>query len=136
MNNAPIAEGVLALEPEPRLLASHCPRCEARAFPVQAGCPRCGSTELETLALSAAGTVWTWTSQEFRPVSPPYAGPEEFTPYYAGFVEMPEGLCVETRLTGFDGRTPRIGEPVRLAPQDFGDAVIPAFSPVDGADHA
>lgn len=136
MNKVPIDEGVLTLEPEPRLLASHCPRCGARAFPVQDGCPRCGSTGLETITLSAAGTVWTWTSQEFRPVSPPYTGPEDFSPYYVGYVEVAEGLCVETRLTGFGGRTPRIGEEVRLAPLDFGDVVIPAFEPADGAGHA
>lgn len=129
MDNEPIAEGLLVLEPEPRLLASHCPACGARAFPVTAGCARCGSTELETITLSATGTVWTWTSQEFRPVSPPYTGPEDFTPYYAGYVEVPEGLCVETRLTGFAGRTPRIGEEVRLVPVDFNDVVIPAFEP-------
>jgi uncharacterized OB-fold protein len=134
MNKEPIAEGVLVVEPEPRLLASHCPRCQARAFPVQAGCPRCGATGLETITLSETGTVWTWTSQEFRPVSPPYTGPEDFIPYYAGYVEVPEGLCVETRLTGFGDRTPRIGETVRLAPQDFGDVVIPAFEPTGDAD--
>lgn len=131
MNKVPIAEGLLELEPEPRLLASRCPGCAALAFPVQAGCPRCGSTALETIPLSPSGTVWTWTSQEFRPVAPPYTGPEDFTPYYVGYVEVPEGLCVETRLTGFSGRTPRIGEAVRLAPQDFGDVVIPAFEPVN-----
>lgn len=129
MDKEPIAEGLLVLEPEPRLLASHCPACGAQAFPVTAGCARCGSTELETITLSATGTVWTWTSQEFRPVSPPYTGPEDFTPYYAGYVEVPEGLCVETRLTGFAGRTPRIGEEVRLVPLDFNDVVIPAFEP-------
>ena len=33
------------------------------------------------------GTVWTWTTQNFRP-PPPYAGPEEFVPYHVGYVEL------------------------------------------------
>lgn len=138
MTQVPIAEGMLALEPgPPRMLASHCPRCEARAYPVQSGCARCGSVDLETITLSPAGTIWTWTSQEFRPISPPYAGPEAFTPYYVGFVEVAEGLCVEARLTGFGDRPPRIGEQVTLVaiPLRTDDAgneiVIPAFTPND-----
>lgn len=137
MAQVPIADGVLALE-EPRMLASRCPRCDAVAFPVQSGCARCGSTGLEAIRLSPAGTIWTWTSQQFRPVSPPYAGPgtaEDFTPYYVGFVEVAEGLCVETRLTGFGDRTPRIGEDVSLVAlpfrtdEDGNEVVLPAFAP-------
>jgi len=138
MTQVPLAEGMLALEPgPPRMLASHCPRCHARAYPVQPGCARCGSVDLETIALSPAGTVWTWTSQEFRPISPPYAGPETFTPYYVGFVEVAEGLCVEARLAGFGGRSPRIGEQVTLTALPFrtddagNEVVIPAFIPND-----
>ena len=89
-----------------------------------------------SLELSPRGTVWTWTSQEFRPKSPPYAGPETaetFRPYLVGFVEVPEGLCVEARLVGFDGRRPSIGEAVTLVVAAFrvneqgNEVVIPAF---------
>lgn len=150
MTQVPIAEGMLSLPDGtppgggPRLLASRCPRCDARAFPVQSGCARCGSTDLETVRLSPTGTIWTWTSQEFRPVSPPYAGPETaetFTPYYVGFVEVAEGLCVETRLTGFAGRPPRIGEQVSLVALPFrtdadgNEVVVPAFAPAGHASH-
>lgn len=138
MTQVPIADGMLALTAEraPRLLASRCESCAALVFPVASGCPRCGSTDLTTTELSPRGTLWTWTSQEFRPVSPPYAGAEDFTPYYAGFVEVPEGLCVETRLTGYAaGRKPRIGEEVSLVALPFttdgdgNEVVVPAFAP-------
>jgi uncharacterized OB-fold protein len=142
MTQVPIAEGLLTLEPgPPRMLASRCPRCDARAYPVQSGCARCGSVDLEAIELSPTGTIWTWTSQEFRPIAPPYTGPgtaETFTPYYVGFVEVPEGLCVEVRLTGFGDRTPRIGEQVTLTVLAFrtddagNEIVIPAFTPNDG----
>jgi uncharacterized protein len=143
MTQVPIAEGMLSLgEGAPRMLASRCPRCDARAFPVQSGCACCGSVDLETIELSPEGTVWTWTSQEFRPVSPPYAGPETaeaWVPYLVGFVEVAGGLCVETRLTGFGDRKPRIGEEVRLVAAPFrideqgNEVVIPAFEPAGAA---
>ncbi|HEY6790707.1 MAG TPA: OB-fold domain-containing protein [Trebonia sp.] len=139
MTQVPIADGLLtALDGEPRMLASRCPRCDARSYPVQSGCARCGSVDLAVMELSPHGTVWTWTSQEFRPKSPPYAGPETaetFTPYLVGFVEVVEGLCVEARLVGFDGRRPRIGEDVTLVVVPFrvdeqgNEVVVPAFEP-------
>jgi hypothetical protein len=63
MTQVPIAEGLLTLEPgPPRMLASRCPRCDARAYPVQSGCARCGSVDLETITLSPTAA------------SPPHAG--------------------------------------------------------------
>jgi uncharacterized OB-fold protein len=139
MTHVPIAEGLLTgLDGEPRMLASRCPRCEARAYPAQGGCARCGSVDLEVIELSPDGTLWTWTSQEFLPKSPPYAGPETaetFTPYLVGFVEVTDGLCVETRLVGFGDRKPQIGEAVSLVVVPFkvdeqgNEVVIPAFAP-------
>jgi uncharacterized OB-fold protein len=139
MTQVPIAEGLLtALDGDPRMLASRCPACEAKAYPVQGGCPRCGSVDLEVIELSPGGTVWTWTSQEFLPKAPPYTGPETpetFRPYFVGFVEVAEGLCVESRLIGFGDRTPRIGEEVSLVVAPFtvdeqgNEVVIPAFQP-------
>jgi uncharacterized OB-fold protein len=139
MTQVPIAAGLLtALDGEPRMLASQCPKCEAKAYPVQGGCARCGSTDLKVIELSPEGTVWTWTSQEFRPIAPPYAGPEtaeNFAPYFVGFVEVAEGLAVESRLVGFGDRKPRIGEQVRLVVVPFrvdehgNEVVIPAFEP-------
>jgi uncharacterized OB-fold protein len=139
VTQVPIADGLLtALDGEPRMLASRCSRCDARSYPVQSGCARCGSVDLEVMELSPRGTVWTWTSQEFLPKAPPYAGPETaetFTPYLVGFVELPEGLCVEARLAGFGDRRPRIGEAVTLVVAAFrvdeqgNEVVIPAFEP-------
>jgi hypothetical protein len=72
------------------------------------------------------------------PKSPPYAGPETaetFAPYFVGYVEVAGGLAVETRLTGFGDRKPRIGERLRLVALPFrvdddgNEVVIPAFAP-------
>ena len=37
------------------------------------------------------GRLWAWTTQDFPPPSPPYAGPtgEDFVPFGVGYVELP-----------------------------------------------
>ena len=85
--------------------------------------------------LSTTGTVWTWTSQNFRPPAP-YAGPEEFTPYHLGYVELPGEVIVETYLTGYGDGHPTIGDAVELtiipfSTNEAGDEVVTyAFRPV------
>jgi uncharacterized protein len=136
MSQTPLADDLYSGLPDrPRLLASRCRACGDHAFPSGAACARCSSSDVEVVELADHGTVWTWTSQEFRPPSPPYTGPETFERYYVGFVELADELYVEGRLTGFDGRAPEIGEGVELVMIPFrldeaGDeAVIHAFAP-------
>jgi uncharacterized OB-fold protein len=71
----------------------------------------------ETL-LSDRGTLWTFTTQDFRPPSPPYDGAdtaETFQPYALGYVELPGEVMVEARLTESDPARLAIGQPMRLA---------------------
>jgi uncharacterized OB-fold protein len=77
---------------------------------------------MERVELAPTGKVWTWTSQEFLPKSPPYAGEETaetFQPYYVGYVELEGQLRVESRLVGFDDAHPRIGQPVQMVVLPF-----------------
>ena len=89
---------------EPALLGSRC-ACGVATFPAQATCPRCGE-ELEVVELPPRGTLWTYTTQGFRPKGPPegsYRGDdtdESFVPYFLGYVELPGYCKVETRLVG------------------------------------
>jgi uncharacterized OB-fold protein len=90
----------------PALIGSRC-ACGTVTFPMQDGCPRCGG-EMERIELPRRGTLWTWTTQGFRPKGPPegyYRGPEseqDFVPYFLGYVELPGHCKVETRLVGDD----------------------------------
>ena len=71
---------------------------------------------MERLELGTRGTLWTWTSQDFLPKEP-YAGPEteaDFTGYLMGFVELPEGVRVVTRLVEVDRTDIRIGMAMEL----------------------
>lgn len=96
---------------EPRLVGVQCDVCATHAFPVQATCPRCGST-MSTVALPAAGTVWSWTVQRIRPKEP-YVGPDDYDPFVVGYVDLGP-VRVETRLEGTAADEWQIGQPVRL----------------------
>jgi uncharacterized OB-fold protein len=137
----PIAEGLFVESPEPHLLGSRCTDCGALTFPQQSGCPRCSSLAVETVPLPRRGTLWTWTSQDFLPKSPPYTGREDlatFRPWLVGYAELENGLVVEGRLAGFDDRLPVIGEEVEVTIVPFttdekgNEVMLYAFAPVGG----
>jgi uncharacterized OB-fold protein len=56
--------------------------------------------DIEAIELSTEGTLYTYTTQEFPPPLP-YKGirdPKAFKPYVVGFVELAEGVLVETLI--------------------------------------
>jgi uncharacterized protein len=98
--------------------------------------------ELERVELPRRGTLWTFTTQVFRPPAPPYAGEDDattFEPFAVGYVELPGALRVETRLTEPDPAKLRIGQEMELRIVPFGhdaegnQTMTYAFAPVDGA---
>jgi uncharacterized OB-fold protein len=120
-NLVSIAPGLFTWPAEaPRLIGSRCPECKEVTFPAQAGCPCCAREGCEPVELSTRGTLWTWTIQNFPP-PPPYAGnPREFVPFGVGYVELPEGVRVEARLTQNDPAQLAIGMVMELAIEEFG----------------
>ncbi len=102
-NQVPVAEGVFTWpSDEPQLIASE--RDGVLSFPARSG-------EEERL-LSRRGTLWAFTTQQFRPPSPPYDGndtAETFQPYALGYVELPGELRVQGRFTEADPEKLRIG---------------------------
>ena len=140
MARVPVAEGVFTGSSDaPRLIGGRCAACGIVTFPRQASCPRCASTDMAEHLLSRRGRLWAWTTQEFPPPSPPYAGPtgEAFAPFGVGYVELGNEVRVETRLTVTEGL--RIGMDMELVLVPFrtdgdGNEVVTfAFRPVDGA---
>jgi uncharacterized OB-fold protein len=90
--------------------------------------------------LSTTGKLWSWTIQGFPPKSPPYARretPESFIPYGVGYVELPEKVLVETRLTQNKPDKLKIGMTMELVIEKFmqdaagNDVMFFAFKPVD-----
>ncbi len=133
----PIAEGLFEeTAAGPRLIGSRCRACGVVTFPQQASCARCTSTDVERHLLAPRGELWSWTTQCFRPKTPPYSGPEEFETYGVGYVELPGECRVESILTESDPESLRIGMPMELTliparAADGSEAQTFAFAPVD-----
>ena len=96
--------------------------------------------DIEAIELSTEGTLYTYTTQEFAPPLP-YKGnrdPKAFQPYVVGFVELPEGVLVETLIVGATADELRIGQPLvstttTLETADGQALVTFAFRPAQGS---
>ncbi|MBJ7336378.1 OB-fold domain-containing protein [Mycolicibacterium sp.] len=126
----PVAERLFTWpSDEPRLIASE--RDGVISFPAQPGDP-------ERL-LGTRGTLWAFTTQQFRPPSPPYDGndtAESFEPYALGYVELPGELLIQARFTENDPAKLIIGQEMelRIVPyttrEDGTEVLTYAFAPV------
>jgi uncharacterized OB-fold protein len=108
----------------PQLIATRCKDCSVVTFPQQKSCPDCGGQAVEEILLSRRGTIWTWTIQNFPPPSPPYKGNTDrktFVPYGVAYLDLPEGVRVEARLTENDPEKLEIGQEMELVIEKFQD---------------
>ena len=126
---APIAPGLWTDEPAPRLVGGRHRESGRIVFPLPQGA---AGEAYQLWPLARCGALWSWTVQSFRPKSPPYDGPEDFEPFALGYVELPDEVIVEARLTRIDGL--RIGMPVELAIVPF-DAERATFAFAPGEEH-
>lgn len=111
----PIAPDLWTNGPEPHLVGGRLPSGKV-VFPFPQGDAAVG---VEPYALSRSGTLWSWTSQEFKPKEP-YDGPEEFTPFLLGYIELPGEVIVEARIVEAELKDLRLGMPMEfvIAPFD------------------
>ena len=141
-NQVPIAEGLFTWPAKaPQLIGSRCTGCSEVAFPKQSGCPNCTSDSTEEVLLARRGTLWTWTIQHFPPPHPYLGDPDDsddFAPFGVGYIELPEGIRVESRLTLCDPEKLTIGMEMELVVEKFaqaedgGEIMTFAFQPVAG----
>jgi uncharacterized OB-fold protein len=114
----PVDEGLFTTSGESdgwlRLIGSTCRTCGTVTFPAQASCPRCTGVEVEPRPLATRGTLWTWTVQRFPPKEPYRGDVDAFRPYAVGYVELPDGVLVESRLIVDDLGSLRIGQEMDL----------------------
>jgi uncharacterized OB-fold protein len=99
---------------EAALIGSRCAECGKHFFPRRHVCLECGHEGLDKVPLSRRGKVWTFTIVRQTP-------PASLTraPYAIAYVELPEGVRVETILTG-DPETVRIGMDVEFVLEKVG----------------
>ena len=115
----PIDDGLFTWpSDEPQLIGSTCRTCGVVTFPRQASCPRCAGEDLTDRLLSRVGTLWSATVQHFPPPAP-YVGPTPFEAYGVGYVELPDGVIVESRLTTAAIDRLRIGGAMELVIEAF-----------------
>jgi uncharacterized protein len=138
MTQVPVAEGIFTFpSDDPRLIGSRCTACGIVTFPSQSSCPRCASPDMAEHLLARRGTLWAWTTQDFPPPLP-FAGPrgKDFVPFAVGYVELPDEVKVEARLTDSDPEKLQNGMEMELAivpfrTDDDGNEVVTfAFRPV------
>jgi len=94
----------------PQLIASKCPSCSEIFFPRRKICQNCQASNLKEITLNSRGKIFSYTVVMQQPVSN-YRGP---VPYAFGWVELPEGVRVETLYTGCELEDLRIGMDVEL----------------------
>ncbi|HMF04233.1 MAG TPA: OB-fold domain-containing protein [Acidimicrobiia bacterium] len=137
MTQVPVADDLFTWPAdEPQLIGSRCTACGMVTFPAQGSCPRCASTEMAQHLLPRRGRLWAWTTQDFPPPSPPFAGArgKEFVPFGVGYVDLGD-VKVETRLTESDPERLSIGMEMELVvvpfrTDDTDEVVTFAFRPV------
>jgi uncharacterized OB-fold protein len=136
----PVAPGLFTWpSEEPQLIGSRCSNCGVMTFPVQPDCPGCAGDGMEQALFDRRGTLWTFTTQEFIPKSPPYGKvetPETFKPYAVGYVEFAGQAKVEGRIDEADFSKLQIGMEMEVVVVPFmerdGEEVMTyAFRPVD-----
>lgn len=102
----------------PHLVGAQCPRCGTYVFPPRArNCPNpgCDGDELETVALSRRGTLWSYTENRYQP-PPPYPRAGSFEPFAVAAVQLDaEGLIVLGKVvTGTLAADLRVGMTMEL----------------------
>ncbi len=127
----PVAKGLFTWpSDEPRLIGSRCADCGVMTFPRQADCPRCTGADMREAEFDRRGTLWTFTTQEFIPKSPPFARAEtseSFRPFAVGYVEFDGQARVEGRIECDDLGALRIG-------MDMEVVVVPLFPDAEEGD--
>ena len=93
----PAIEGWFTMdEKAPALLGTRCAKCRTYFFPKETvACrnPLCDSADLEEVALSRTGRVWSFTNNCYQPPAP-YVSADPFEPYAIAAVELADEKMV------------------------------------------
>lgn len=96
----------------PRLIASKCVDCGELFFPKKDNgiCTFCQSDNIEEIRLSTRGKIYSSTVVMMRP--PAYYRGD--VPYAMGFVELPEGIRIQTLFTDWNESVLKVGQEVEM----------------------
>ena len=91
------------------LVGTECLACGAKLFPPRPVCPDCNSKEVQPLAFSGQGEVYSYSTVFHAPL-----GYEEFIPYTVALVKLKEGALVTAQLTDMDNEKAQVGMKVEM----------------------
>ncbi len=119
-----------------RLLGGRCRECGTVTWGVKYRCPKCWKTDCQDeISLSSIGALYSMVEIHRAPSG--YR-----TPYWIGYVDLPEHVRVFARMRWPSGQPWKLGEPVQLSMESvtFEDGraaiLMPTFSPVEEHNHA
>lgn len=122
-----ISEGLFTKNKD-ALLGNKCKICGFIFGPFVTFCYGCGSQDLESVALSRCGKLYSYTIvyMPTKQLKPPYA---------IGWVELPEGIIITSLLKGWEEKTLSVGINMELVVEvlwdENGDEIIGyKFQPV------
>ena len=97
---------------QPNLLGSRCSACGSVFFPQQTLCTECFKRgTLKECSLTTEGKLYAFTIVERESLAP-----KGFTvPYAYGYVELPEGVRVLSKIIDWKPETLKLNVPVKLA---------------------
>ena len=118
MKKLPFREGLFSMpssqSEKPHLFGSCCRNCQEAIFPQGHICPNCFGDDLERIALSPRGNLFTFTIT--------HQGPEGFaTPYASGYIDLPEGVRIYSLLTGWNSGKLEPGLEMELILEKIGE---------------
>ena len=110
-----------------KLLIQHCNSCGANIFYPRRDCPKCWSQDLGWIESSGRATVYTYTVT--------LEGVEEMfvedLPIIVAWVDLPEGIRMNTNLVECEPEEVQIGMEVEVVFRDVTDEItLPYFRPV------
>ncbi|MFM8304038.1 MAG: Zn-ribbon domain-containing OB-fold protein [Actinomycetota bacterium] len=112
---------------EHRLVLQHCLHCDRIQHFPRPFCIRCLGDDLDFVAASGLGTVYTFTVVRRHP-DPVFAAR---LPYVIALVDLDDGVRIHTNLVGCPPDTVRVGQRVEVCFEDVDDThAIPLFTPV------
>ena len=91
------------------LVGVKCKNCGEVFFPIRSRCINCFGEDMEEVALSKKGKIYTYTI--VHNATPGYTGP---VPYAVGAIELPEGIVILSPLTQSDFSKLKVGMNVEL----------------------
>ncbi|WP_022669660.1 Zn-ribbon domain-containing OB-fold protein [Hippea alviniae] len=105
-----------------------CKTCGTVLWPPSIACPKCHSTEFETIVSKGKGRIYSFAV--YRVAFDEYF--KDKIPYVVGIVELDEGIHFLSNIVNCEPSLIECGMQVQVIWEPSGDFNIPKFEPISG----